>query len=513
MALLEFEGFDALASPGLSGLVQLGSKIDPSGVTKWSASDGTGMTKSAPLSATGSSIASSGNTAMIYTSGNKTTLINGFRFSTNPIITNHIIAQFYDSGTVQIGLAINAAHQLFVFRGSTANVLATGSTVLIAGAIYMIEWKATFSGSVGAFEVRIGGVADIGPLTSQNTISTANAFANQCAFKFNGGTNTSFDDWYVLDDTGGVANTFIGNPRVETTFPNNAGTSAQFTPLALGYTFIPQNGSNSTSLAANTAYYFPITPAEGGTLTQVTMLLRASYAGNIKMGIFDSTGLGGAPGALLATSSTIISSPVGNTTLALAPPQNFTFAGTVLTPGTKYYIAVLLDSGSITNYWCTNSNVGTYSQPQTYASGFPATASGLTGSVASVMYLFSLTGFYTGVNASMVSEHDFDLDTSYNSSPSSGQIDTFGHAQMVGTPLTIFGVQISTYVKKDDVSAQSFRNKLISGATTQNGATHSTDIVANVYQRIVDQYVNDPNTSAQWLAAAVNATKIGYEHV
>lgn len=113
-------------------------------------------------------------------------------------------------------------------------------------------------------------------------------------------------------------------------------------------------------------------------------------------------------------------------------------------------------------------------------------------------------------NVSRVSEVAVDDDTTYNSDSTSGHVDTFNHGALASTPTTIFGVQIVSKIRKDDVTARSARNKLKSGATTTNGASF---VLTTSYQYVKDMYVLDPNTAAAWSGANANATKIGYEHV
>jgi hypothetical protein len=115
----------------------------------------------------------------------------------------------------------------------------------------------------------------------------------------------------------------------------------------------------------------------------------------------------------------------------------------------------------------------------------------------------------SSTNASNVDDTAYDGDTTYNSTASSSVVDTFNHGSLVTTPITIFGVSIHTAIRRDDVSAQTARNVLISGGTTANGASFAP---ATSYTWMVDQYTLDPNTSAAWTASAINSSKIGYEH-
>ncbi|RAZ90165.1 hypothetical protein DPM33_15160 [Mesorhizobium hawassense] len=114
-------------------------------------------------------------------------------------------------------------------------------------------------------------------------------------------------------------------------------------------------------------------------------------------------------------------------------------------------------------------------------------------------------------NASCVDETSVNDDTDYNSDATAGHIDLFNHGSLSSTPVTIFSVAIKSRARKDDVTARTYRNKLKSSSTTSDGGTVSLD---TTYKWIADKFDNDPATGSAWAnAAAVNATKIGYEVV
>jgi hypothetical protein len=114
-------------------------------------------------------------------------------------------------------------------------------------------------------------------------------------------------------------------------------------------------------------------------------------------------------------------------------------------------------------------------------------------------------------NVSQVQETSSDNDTTFNVA-SAAAVDTFNHGSLVSTPSVILACMVTAKVRKDDVTTQNARTKLISGVTTANGTTYSG--LNTAYQYIQDMYVNDPATAAAWAnAAAVNGTKIGYERL
>jgi hypothetical protein len=117
----------------------------------------------------------------------------------------------------------------------------------------------------------------------------------------------------------------------------------------------------------------------------------------------------------------------------------------------------------------------------------------------------------SSTNASNVDETAVDSDTTYNSSTTPGNIDTFNHGALSSNPSTIYAVKTTSFAKKMDVSNRTYRNKLTSNVTTSNGTTYN---LTTIYQMYEDIFLTDPNTAAAWAnAAAVDATKIGYEDV
>ena len=96
-------------------------------------------------------------------------------------------------------------------------------------------------------------------------------------------------------------------------------------------------------------------------------------------------------------------------------------------------------------------------------------------------------------------------------SASTGQVDTFNHGSLSSTPVTIFSADVCAWMRKDDVSTQAARTKLISERRLSNGASLNPP---TVYQMLRDSYALDPNAGpAAWTATTINNSKIGYEHV
>jgi hypothetical protein len=95
--------------------------------------------------------------------------------------------------------------------------------------------------------------------------------------------------------------------------------------------------------------------------------------------------------------------------------------------------------------------------------------------------------------------------TNYNASATVGQQDTFVMQQIDPNDI-VFGVHVKPLVYKNDAGARSGASILKSGGTTAVGTTTN---LSEGSAQLLSMYQTDPNTGAQWTAAAVNASKAG----
>ena len=150
---------------------------------------------------------------------NPATIIVGFNFYTGAWATNRIIS-LMDNATTQVDMRSDGAGHFTLTRNGT--LLATSSNVFLTNVWYHVELKVTIHNTTGAYELRVNGSAWIGPTSSANTRASVNNYANQVYLnQFSGDHRT--DDFYVLDDSGSVANNFLGPSKIITLFPNAAG--------------------------------------------------------------------------------------------------------------------------------------------------------------------------------------------------------------------------------------------------------------------------------------------------
>lgn len=138
--------------------------------------------------------------------------------------------KFLDGATEQINVLANADGTLQVRRGTSAGtLLGTSKPALYNNNIWQyVEAKVTFADTTGAVEIRVDGVTVL-TLTNIDTANTVNFSATAVGLHAPG-ANVDLDDFYVCDSLGTAQNNFLGDVRIDTLFPNAAGTYTQFTP-------------------------------------------------------------------------------------------------------------------------------------------------------------------------------------------------------------------------------------------------------------------------------------------
>lgn len=114
-----------------------------------------------------------------------------------------------------------------------------------------------------------------------------------------------------------------------------------------------------------------------------------------------------------------------------------------------------------------------------------------------------LTG---GSNFAMVDELACDGDTTYNYTTTVGATDYFTFGALSGVVNAVIALQVSGVFRKDDAGTRTFKMHTKSAAAVADGSVWSA---ANGYLYYYDIFAVDPNTSASWTPAAVNAIQAG----
>jgi hypothetical protein len=220
--------------------------------------------------------------------GGASTIVVGFGFKVNRVVSNLSIFEFYEPGkTLGMNLQI-IGDELRVRRGSTT--LATTSTLnLQVDTWYYIEFKVTVHNSAGAYELRVDETTEL----SASSIDTqASSFAQIDLAKWIMPSSSLdhmwFDDIYILDNSGSNNNDFLGKCRVDGILPDAAGDQTDFTPSAgANYAAMDENpdDGDTTYVESDTAtdqdlYNYASMPASIGGVrgVQINTLARLTDA-------------------------------------------------------------------------------------------------------------------------------------------------------------------------------------------------------------------------------------------
>lgn len=174
------------------------------------------------------------------------TLIAGVAFRTAALGSSVDFFQLMSGATATCRLSFNASGKLQV-RNSGGTVIATGTTTFAPNVWNYFETKVFVNVGTpasGTVEVHVNGNSG-----SPEIASTAGNFGSTLLDTIgvlaNGTNNVDFDDLYVADTTGSAPqNTFLGDSRVTTVFPNGDGAHTAWTPTG--------GGSHSTQLDETT---------------------------------------------------------------------------------------------------------------------------------------------------------------------------------------------------------------------------------------------------------------------
>lgn len=193
---------------------------------------------------------------------------------------------FSDGGINHVSICLNADGTVAARRGSaTGTILGTSTAVLTAGVFAYLEAKVLISDTVGTVDIRKDGISILS-LTVQDTRNVGNASADIMQF---GGSSAEaatidYDDIYVCNNAGSAPqNTFLGDSRVDTTFPNAAGNKSQWTPSAgSNYQNVDEDPANDDTdynfasvAATRDLYAFPDIAPTTGTVYGVAVNITA----------------------------------------------------------------------------------------------------------------------------------------------------------------------------------------------------------------------------------------------
>lgn len=109
-------------------------------------------------------------------------------------------------------------------------------------------------------------------------------------------------------------------------------------------------------------------------------------------------------------------------------------------------------------------------------------------------------------NYSRINETTVDTDTTYAETGTLNNQDLYNFGPLSSTPSAIYGAQLVSFDRKTDAGSRSIALVAKSGGTTDVGGDYALSASYGRFERML---VVDPNTSAAWTAAAVNALQSG----
>lgn len=152
------------------------------------------------------------------------------------------LSKFNDAGNApQISIYLASTGAIRVFRGdSGGTLLATSTALLTANGWNHVETEVTIDDAAGAVECRLNGVTVVS-LTGIDTKATANLETSQVVIGHDQNIHQDalwyVDDMVCSDDQGGTNDTFIGDVKVYTQFPDADTADVDWTPSSGGSRF------------------------------------------------------------------------------------------------------------------------------------------------------------------------------------------------------------------------------------------------------------------------------------
>jgi hypothetical protein len=488
-------------------------------------SDGNGYWDSAPATGGAWSLAAGrfpGSQAINYLASS--ILVGYVKSSPTNDATHHIVCSFMQTSPLtsagNTGLYLqlldgNNGQVCIGFRNDGAIVLTSGSpggTILAtyANAFYSNVWasfefEVLINNGAGTFTVRKDGAlsANFTATGLSTRPGSTNAYANK--LQVGGNTNASLafgrlDDLLWFSTSGAAPNTWVGDVRAYQLMPTSDA-SVQLTkaPTSIGPTYVQAAQNGNSGPAANIIWFSNATviASQTGTVSALVANFAVAVTGHVNMALYDATGPGGSPGALVGACTAVTNPGTGNNTFTMPSPPS-------VIRGAAYYLAMMADTSIATAIYG-GTLINAYTLANTYASGFPSSAAGTgrTGNQTGFSYL-GMT--ITPTNSTLVNEVLQDGGATYLFDSTVGHADLYNVADLPANIASITCLTTRAYMEKSDAGARTGRVQLKSGAAA---AVTGDLLLSASFSWCSRTDTVDPNTGAAWTLAAANAVQIG----
>lgn len=167
-------------------------------------------------------------------------LVVGCSYTFTAFYGSSIVFRLLSGAISQCGVFVNTNGSLEVRRGGVSGTAVTGGLsaagIVTAGVWYRIECKVKLDDSIpaGSCEVRVNGATVLTVATGQDLNNAGGNVADGISIlpgNIGGGhSNDTVDDIVVMDQSGSELNDWLGDVRIETIYPNGAGTHQDWSP-------------------------------------------------------------------------------------------------------------------------------------------------------------------------------------------------------------------------------------------------------------------------------------------
>jgi hypothetical protein len=441
---------------------------------------------------------SNNNNTLVKTSG-QNDAVHHFAFSfeqTGGALAGSTLGLFielFDGATAQCSIVFRSDGTILLTSGAPNSGITLDTYTGAIGAIstwYGLEFEVVINNTTGSWAIRKNGnnVND----HSLGSLNTRGGTANNYANKITLNQNTAFSN-HIMDDffwqSGASTGNWLGELRSYTRMPASD-QSIHFTPLP--YSTTPYVFFNTGAITAGLARYTSFVLAVNGTLGTASVSLGAGYTGNLKCSIFSDNA--GNPGTVLGSANVIVNPATVINAITFGTPV-------ALVQNTTYWIG--FDSDTTSGTFNQNSASTAKHNTQSYAS-FPV--SNPTGLAVDNNVIITLNITPTD-NYSSVNEAQENGLTTYVSDSTPGDADFYGIASTGGLTITTAAVITRGYMTKSDAGTRTAAVQNKSGVTTS--ASPTIVLTNSGFQWASRIDLVDPNTSAAWASAAVDALQIG----
>jgi len=487
------DGFDVYGPPG----------VTPNLLTQWTAVVGTpsivaGLSSPGYALRLGSAVAINKNVGASYAR-----IAGCVRF--NATLTGNVVWFTFASGASQaFSLTVETSGIINLRTGNNTGAILAGGGAILSNSTHVVTWDVTI-GASAAYSVYLDGL-----LLFSGTGNTGNSLSNVNTMGINvvsgTGNGVSVDDYIIVDPTQPAYSSTLltSNPVIETQWVSGDN-QTQFTndgdlviPAGVQSNGVARGNPGTNPPGANQLFLLRAVASVARTLNSVSVVPGAT-SGTAKFRAAVYADSAGSPGSLLSSGNEVTGCTSGSTlTGALVTPQ-------ALAAGTSYWIGFITDTSVALQAY----DSGTLGQKKaaTYASGAPATGSGMTTGQTNWLMWGNCTG--ATVNWPAISGNPpLGTAASQTHSATVGQEDLFTFPALVTNPTTIFGMSVKGFVLKSDAGARtvSFNSKSVASDTTGSAPGQA---LATTQQWQGSYFDVDPATGVAWTTSGANAAKAG----